>query len=415
MFLKAEFRLPCKTAAVAAAALACSSLFAEGFRNPPPGSFSLARAGGRYAQVDNAEAAYHNPANMVDLPASIEASPTFVYLKVDYDGPAGTAETKDPFKILPHAFFTTPIIENKLAAGFALTTPFGLANEWKREGSFGPAGAWRYTPYYTEMVTINANPSVAYKINDRVSLGAGLDILWSQLTLRQFYPAIFGNPETMVRAKGDGVGVGGNAAITFNITEKQKFAVSYRSPFDIEYEGGTRFDNPPPGALKESDFGTEVKFPTILGAGYGIEVNDKFRVEIDGEWVQFSRFKELVIDAGSNNPYFPAPTRTIPENWRDTFTAGIAGDYKLTEDWTIRAGYQFYETPVPDSTFSPTIPDANQHAFTTGLSYRHGNHTGEFSYGYIKYDERDIPAPNPFAGHYEMNVHLFSLAYIYQF
>src|SRR5690606_32848698 len=122
------------------------------FRNPPPGSFSLARAGGRYAQVDNAEAAYHNPANLVDLPASIEASPTFVYLKVDYDGPAGTAETKDPFKILPHAFFTTPIIENKLAAGFALTTPFGLANEWKREGSFGPAGAWRYTPYYTEMV-----------------------------------------------------------------------------------------------------------------------------------------------------------------------------------------------------------------------------------------------------------------------
>ena len=74
---------------------------------------------------------------------------------------------------------------------------------------------------------------------------------------------------------------------------------------------------------------------------------------------------------------------------------------------------------MPDHTFSPTIPDANQHAITTGISYTGGAHRAEFSYGYIRYDDRDInnsdPAAAIFNGHYEMMVHLFSVGYTYQF
>ncbi|MGZ8940652.1 MAG: OmpP1/FadL family transporter, partial [Limisphaerales bacterium] len=97
-------------------------------------------------------------------------------------------------------------------------------------------------------------------------------------------------------------------------------------------------------------------------------------------------------------------------------TIGLAGDWRFAEHWTWRAGYQFYESPVPDHTFSPTIPDANQHALTTGLAFRGGSHQAEFAYGYIRYDDRDINnAGSMFNGHYEMSVHLFSLGYTYQF
>src|SRR5687768_16284176 len=93
---------------VAAAAVAVSEpARAEGFRNPPPGSFSLARAGGRRAQIDNAEAAYHNPANVVDVPGiTLEVAPTIVYMKVEHENAltGERAETTDPLKILPNAF-----------------------------------------------------------------------------------------------------------------------------------------------------------------------------------------------------------------------------------------------------------------------------------------------------------------------
>lgn len=415
---------------VATVACIAQGIHGEGFRNPPPGTFSLARAGGRIAQIDNAEAAYHNPANVVDLKSpEIEVSPTFVYLKVKEGD--GNTQTKDPFKYLPNAFFTTPLIENKLSAGLAITAPFGLSNEWDRnKGRFvdaNPATSWRYNaPYFTELMTINANPSISWRISDRVSVGAGLDLFWSQLTLKQLYPSLsmtipgvgtFTSPESSFKAQGDGVGLGANAGVTFNLTEKQRVAVTYRSPFSINYDGNLRFDEAPLGATRESDFNSKVRYPTIISVGYGIDLTDTIRIESDVEWVEFSRFHDLVVDAGANNGNFPEASRNIQENWDDTFTAGIAGDWKFAENWVARAGYQFYESPVPDETFSPTIPDANQHAFTVGLGYSTGHHRAELSYGYIKYDNRNITSdvvPN-FNGDYRMDVHLFAVSYAYAF
>ena len=407
----------------ATAAVAASQAFGEGFRNPPPGSFSLARAGGRRAQIDTPDAAYHNPANVVDIPGiTAEFSPSFVYLKVEHENAltGQRAETTDPFKVLPNAFATFPIKEGKLSAGLAITTPFGLGNEWEETGAFAPGGIFRNaTAWYTELMTVDVTPTISWRITDRVAIGAGLDIFWSQLTLKQFYPAFpaFGIPENSVEAKGDGMGFSGNAGITVNLTEKQRIAVTYRAPFEIEYEGDVNFRNAPllPGAIQDSDFSSEIDFPGIFGFGYGIELTDKIRLESNVEWIEFSRFERLPLDAGVNAPYFPSE---IVQDWDDTFTIGIAGDWQFHDSWTWRAGYQYYETPVPDHTFSPTIPDANQHAITTGLSFAGGPHRAEFSYGYIIYDDRDITGSGPsgiFDGHYEMDVHLFSVGYTYTF
>ncbi|HVK57353.1 MAG TPA: outer membrane protein transport protein [Candidatus Kapabacteria bacterium] len=409
---------------LATAAIALSeSVYGEGFRNPPPGAFSLARAGGRRAQIDTADAAYHNPANVVDIPGiSVEVSPTFVYLKVEHENAltGQSAETTDPFKVLPNAFATFEIIPSKLSAGLAVTTPFGLGNEWEKEGAFGQNGIYRNaTAWYTELMTVDVSPTVSWRIEDWIAVGGGLDVYWSQLTLKQFYPAFpdFGLPENPVKARGDGMAVGGNVGITVNVTERQRLSFTYRTPFDIKYEGDLQFGNPPmlPGATQESDFGSEIEFPGIFGFGYGIELTDTIRLESNLEWVEFSRFERLPLDAGSNSPFFPAG---IDHDWEDTFTIGIAGDWRFAEHWSWRAGYQFYESPVPDHTFSPTIPDANQHAITTGISFAGGPHRAEFSYGYISYNDRDINndgAAAIYNGHYEMAVHLFSLGYTYQF
>ena len=110
----------------------------------------------------------------------------------------------------------------------------------------------------------------------------------------------------------------------------------------------------------------------IISAGYGIDLTDKVQLESDFEWLQFSQFKNLGIKTGD----FPALggaslTQNVAENWHNTFTAGIGGDWKFADHWVLRAGYEYFESPVPNSTFSPTIPDANQNVMTVGLRAVH--------------------------------------------
>jgi long-chain fatty acid transport protein len=404
---------------------------AEGFRNPPPGTFNLGRAGGRIAQIDDASAVQQNPANLTELTnIELQLTPTIVYISAEFKSANGhTASTKEPWKFLPNFFAAMPLKDDRFALGLGLTAPFGLASQWnENSGAFAfPTGVLRYqTPYSTDLKTLNFNPTLSFRLNEHLSLGAGLDIMWSDLTFKQFYPwLIFPNsvgnePDGHVKANGDGIGYGGNVGLTWHITERQQLAVTYRSPMNVNYNGDFSIDNITPtasflGAKPKSDFETTLQFPTIVSIGYGVKVTDTIRLEMDAEWVEFSRFKSLDLNVG-NNAFLLQSTK-IPQNWKDTFTVGIGGDWSFAKNWVLRAGYQFYQSPVPSSTLSPTIPDADQNVFTVGLGYTCGRHSFEIAYGADFYNDRHITNDqNPaFNGKYELTVHLFSLAYTFAF
>lgn len=422
----------CRRVLIVALALNLSLFctFGEGFRNPPAGTFDLGRSGGRIAQVDDASAIQQNPANLLDVKqVQLDFTPSIVYIHADYTSQSGVAaETQNPWKLLPNFFASMPVMENRVVIGLGLTTPYGLANEWKQTGAFAdPLGLKYQAPYFSELMTINANPTVAVRLLDNLTLGAGLDVTWSQLTFKQLYPwlAFPGSaitaPDGEIKTQGDGFGFGGNAGLTWQIAEKHRIAVTYRSPISVNYDGDFQINNVTPtaaafGATPQSRFETKIKFPTIVALGYGIQITDNLRLEMDGEWLQFSNFKSLDLNVGNNALLFPSGT-SIAENWKNTYTLGFGGDWRFSPDWIVRFGYQHYETPVPDSTISTTIPDANQNVFTIGLGYHHGHHTLEGAYGFDVYADRTITDNmNPaFNGSYAITVHLFSLSYRYSF
>lgn len=407
------------------------NLHAEGFRNSPPGAFNLGRAGGRIAQIDDSSAVQQNPANLTDLTAAdLQFTPSIIFYSVEFNSATGQkTETEDPWKFLPNFFAAKPFADGKWAIGLGVTVPYGIAVEWDKKASAfaAPYGGLRYTtPYFAQVSTINLNPTVAFKICSAVSIGVGFDAMWSQLQLKQYYPwAIFPyssgiEPDGRLEAAGSGWGFGGNMGLTWQITERQRLAVTYRSPMDVHYEGDFKVNNITPaaslfGVVPKTDFSTDIHYPTIVSVGYGIELTKKIRLEADVEWVEFSRFESLKLNVGPDAVILPSTT--INEKWHDTFTAGIGGDWKFADHWVLRAGYQFYQSPVPDSTFSPTIPDADQNVFTIGLGYTCKHHSWEAAYGADFYDKRHIQdAENPaFNGTYQNTVHLFSFAYRFSF
>ncbi|MCC6235559.1 MAG: TonB-dependent receptor [Verrucomicrobiales bacterium] len=393
-------------------------LLAEGFRSPTTGAAGLGTTGGRIVFVDDASAVFHNPANLVGLTQwEAAAEPTLVYHSVEFQSPlGGTARTEDAWKLLPHFFAGGPVAGDRVAAGIGFSTPYGLSIDWE------PEGALRYVaPRFVQLKTINANPSVAVRLLDNLSLGAGFDAMWGELTLSQYTPwslatGIPGLPDGDMRAQSRGIGFSGNAGLTWEFVPHHRLAVTLRAPSSIDFEGDLRITNTPgvPGGDTLLPLESEIRFPTIVTLGYGLEINDRLHVEANVEWLEFSRFESLPLTLPVPLPGLPTE---VPQNWEDTFTAGLSATYLLNDHWRLRASYQFFETPVPDETYSPSIPDANQHAVAVGVGYRGGHHRFDLSYSRVFYEDREItgnlvPA---FNGHYEIDVHLFSAAYGFRF
>ncbi len=394
--------------------LVADASWANGFRNPPETAEGLARDGGKLTAIRGPAAAAVNPANMVDTKEpEVVASLTLVHAKTDYESALGSAKTDDPWKMLPNAFFAFPIAQDEFVMGVGVTTPFGQSTEWKQDGVL------RYSaPYLAELQVVNVNPTVAYRINDRVAVGAGVDMFSSTFEMKQFVPwsQVVGNPaapDGKMKFDGDGDGWGWNVGVQVKLAENQSLGLAYRSRVKVDYDGDFKVSNIPSPALAapKSDFSSEIEFPAIASIGYGIQVNDRLQVGVDVEWIEFSRFDSLPIDIGINNALLPAAA--IPQNWDDTWTYGASASYKLSDAWVARAGYKFMESPIPSSTLAPTLPDADRHLLSAGLGYQSGRHSVDMAYAYSIFDDRAASGnPDPaLNGTYDLSSHLVVITY----
>jgi long-chain fatty acid transport protein len=391
---------------------------AEGFRSPTIGTSGLGTTGGRIAFVDDASAVFHNPANMMELQRwEVSAEPTIVYHGVDYTEPTGaTARTEDRWKLLPHVFVAGPIIDERIALGMAVTVPYGLSVDW------GPGGALRYeAARFVELQTFNFNPAVAFRLNESVNIGLGIDVMHSELTLRRYLPlsaitGIPGLPDGDLRLNGSGTGASANAGVTWEFIPRHRLAVTVRAPMDVEYDGDLKTRGIPTGDLA-APFKSRIRFPTIVAVGYGVELTETLRLEANLEWLEFSRFNTLPIGVSPDiRALLQLPTE-VRQDWEDTVTVGLGGTWDFADGWWFRASYQYFETPVPEETYSPEIPDATQHAISAGIGYRSGRHRFEAAYSRVFYRDREITQnQNPsYLGRYEAEVHLISAAYGFSF
>lgn len=414
-----------------------SAQIASGFHNPTFGALGFAQGSAFTARADDASAIVYNPAGLTQLERpQLSLGTSFIYGTVDYHGD-GISDKMDAYAIVPNMFFASPIVEDKLAAGLGITVPYGLGGGWEEDGF----SRYIITDFFLSV--ININPTLTYKPFSFLSVGVGIDYYYANTDLENrlnvglINASLTGTPIDANTSDGfqdfddfHGDGLGYNIGILWNITQRHSVGISFRSKAEIDLEGKMKLSNlsgPTAGVFGSDSFSTrtrtEATLPEMLTFGYAYRHGDRWSIEADVQWTNWSRFDVLEFSFESTNFLLEGANENV-RDWHNTLGFALGGEYTLNKAIKLRGGYFFHESPVPSDTFEPAIAQSSRHGVTTGIGYRWGKNLNtwiDLAYGAVFYENRKVnntvgdAVLGPIDGDYDTFSHIGLINFNYQF
>ncbi|MCU7807585.1 MAG: outer membrane protein transport protein [Candidatus Thiodiazotropha sp. (ex Semelilucina semeliformis)] len=420
MQLKKTFQLSRLALSCGIAMLAMNqSVQASGFAVPELNITGLALSNALVANPDSLAAIAYNPAAMSFHEGSSVAAGALLVkpdLSVTTSGAGSVDSEANDIVGIPTLSAHTKLTET-WSIGISVNAPFGLETEWPA-GTFDsqyPPGSTIPTQSKLEIVAFS--PSVAYKINDNVSVAGGVDYYWMREVI---FDGDVNNPlgpNPAADLEGDGRGVGLNLGLIVD-QGNWSFGGSYHSEANIPIEGTVDL---PAGALPtffSNNVHADLKLPYRLQVGVRNQTTDKLAIEFDITRTGWSSFDKLVVD----HDQYGVNIVTSDNNWDDANAYRLGATYDISQATQLRIGYTFDETPQDDAFFSPRIPDSDRQLFSFGLGHTLGNGwTIDAGYMYVKFDERTINSTTAAVagqetngttavnGTYDSSVHLLGL------
>jgi len=388
-----------------------SSAMAAGFRLPEAGAKAMGMGFAFTAQADNPSAIYFNPAGITQLKGSnLLFGGTFIQENGGtFTGLTNTAPTfssktetqKDLTFIIGDAYYTRTT-STGFAYGVGIFTPFGLGQEYKDRNT----SIFRNQITKIDLQTIVVNPTVAYKVNEFLSVGAGIDYMYGRAKLAKnaMYPVDNSTNLYNLDLKGDGDAWGYNFGLLLTPSQNVRIGFSYRSPFTLEIKDGDveirNIDNTailgagPTYATTifgGTSFNTKgsavIRMPATAALGVAYTMG-RLTVEADADWTFWHSYKSLPIDIRNNNSILP--DSNAAKNWKDVCALRIGAEYRVTDPLSLRAGFVYDPTPAPAETLGPELPDATRQNYMVGAGYKIGPWTIDGAFMYVKKNDRTV-------------------------
>jgi long-chain fatty acid transport protein len=241
--------------------------------------------------------------------------------------------------------------------------PFGDSADYSNNGPF------RYIVTESMLAVVNIEPAVAYKFNDKFSLGAGLDIYYSEIDQKNaaYLVPTFGagTPDGRFHFYGSGQAIGATAGLMWKVFPEVTLGITYHSPFSISYQGDAQLNLGGAGGVSQGPAQLAINFPQSVAVGLAGRPFAGLKLEADVQWTDWATLDKVTIAA----PGTVFNGTSIPFHWQDSWYYELGGQYEIDEHWTVRAGYIYSQNSVPNSGFSPTVPDSNRQVFSAGLGY----------------------------------------------
>jgi long-chain fatty acid transport protein len=396
-----------------------------GYQLNEHGARAVGMGGAFVAQASDPSAIFFNPAGLAFQEGlNVMGGATLVLpsTKFKYSNAAVPEVKQEDQMYYPPNLYGTYSVNEKWVVGIGVYTPYGLGSKWNKDW-IGSAIAVK-----TEVQTFYFNPTVSYKISDKLSLGAGVSYIYGSVNLSKRVP-IPGTPiNGTLTLDGTGTGFGFNAGILYKPTEKISLGASFRSLTKLEFSGTAKFSD----MLTLSPFfpgGTgkaTLPMPANIYVGAAYKISEKLTVEADFQYVGWSSYKELVV-ALPTGPVFPTygvplqTSQTQVKNWDDGYLGRVGAEYQVNQNLALRAGIIYDITPQPASKMEPMLPDADRIDPSIGIGYKINDKLSvDFAYLLVLFSERTstfVPtgSTTQFGGTYNSTANLLCIDISYKF
>ncbi|MCG2835791.1 outer membrane protein transport protein [Photobacterium sp. WH77] len=364
------------TALAVAAALTSLQAQSAGFQVAEHSASGLGRAfAGEAAIADNAAVLARNPAaSTMFKQRALSGGLSIVDPAIDVDSVNRDQKANDiaPPGFVPAGYYIQPI-NDKLAFGLALFSNYGVTTDYDPSFHAGSSAG------ETSLITVNFNPSIAYRVNKQLSLGAGVSAIYGSAELNRFLGdlavAVPGaDPsDKSVNMEGDTWGFGWNVGALFELNDNNRFGLSYRSQTDMDFEGDfTDYTGRITGSPNNTVPGDlTVVLPAIAEFSGFHQLNNQWAVHYSVQWTQYSKFEELRATGDQCVPGYGGSAGLCllkDEKYDDTFRYAIGTTYNINTEWTVRGGYAFDEQAGKPTL---SIPDTDRNWFTAGATYNY--------------------------------------------
>lgn len=349
---------------------------------------------GKAAIGEDASAAWFNPASMSRLQArQVMLGGHYIKLNGDFNNegtttPAAVAGTPGrnvgdfgAEGYVPNFHLVLPI-NGRVHVGLSVATPFGLKTDYQ------PDWVGRFQGVTSDIKSLNINPSVAYKLTEAWSIGAGVSA--QKLDAKLSAAAVVGpGAESLTTIAGDGWGYGFNLGVMGQITPTTRLGVAYRSAIEQDLEGNVTFSGPA-AATQNSALVSKIRLPSSLSISSVTELNPKWQLLADATWTEWSTIQKLQFDrVNANGAAAPIPVQDY--EWKNSWRFAVGGIYKYSDSINLKAGVAYDITPVPDERRKVRLPDENRITLALGSQYKFDQRTTfDVAFQYVMPDHAKV-------------------------
>jgi long-chain fatty acid transport protein len=358
---------------------------AGGYAIPHQTARAVGLANAATAGVADPSAVYVNPAGLTEIDGNqVLAGGNYIHVVSSIRNSGRTSVNRHDDNFIPTLFANYHLPATDLTAGIGLYAPFGLATTYD-ENSFTRFGAVR-----SELRTMYATPSIAWRVNPSLSVGGGVSFVHSSALFSRVL-ALGGGAEGKIRITDTDNGYSYNVGLLYKPLERVKLGLTYRSRVDLNFDTALAKVADATGAISTArSKGTQVPLPPVISVGLNWQLSPRWDVEFVHDYTHWSEFRHL--KARFNPALLGGGLRGlfIQSLWKDTSILRLGSSYRPTEHLELRAGVTVDETPIPARTLSPSIPGADLLTLNAGLGYRWGSMGVDLAYMAVFYKKRSV-------------------------
>ncbi len=312
---------------------------------------------GAQAEAFDASTAFHNPAGMTLLDErQFMLTGGLIYSEIRFESDGGAPITGGDggnaggWAPMMGSFYVHPINED-LRFGFSFISISAAVLDYDRDWT------GRYQNEKVGLITMSAMPTLAYRVNDWLSVGGGPVITYGMLEMDAAVDR-GGQPDGQATIDGDDTDVGYTLSAMFELSEQTRVGVVYLSETEVDLEGDLKLR--PSGLSVETD--TTLRLAQMIRGSIYHELNDKWALVGSLGWEDWSTMDKVTI---STDPGGGA----IPRNWDDTWHYAAGIHYRPAPKWLLRTGVAYDTNPVDSSDRTADMPIDRQVRYAVGASY----------------------------------------------